>query len=337
MLRAQEKPLKNKVLGDEHWVWHELCIPYMRRTLINHNWSRAVMMRTISASIVGLALALSPLALMADPFKIDLGGGNVTADINSLGNQNTGETSLFFATADANITDILVTNNDAVLSSWGQSTYGLDQRVMIPSPGLGLISGFGYSDLPADWGSTITIGGTDFTSWGLTADFTFEGTVIGDITNPTDVFFTGGTLAFDYQTSSDGAGAVRVLEAELIGGGAGLGNIVLSSEVFYAAGVSSFVENFFINSATGKTFFELVQEEFRLVLARTDTNRDIGTLEFTGDTGVGELIAVGANELNNSTRFDVVEIPEPGLLGLFGLGLLALGFVARRRPNRLMA
>ncbi|MFO8003723.1 PEP-CTERM sorting domain-containing protein [Thioalkalivibrio sp.] len=270
---------------------------------------------------LGMAMA-SPAA--AGPIQIDLGGGNVTPEINSIGNGDTGETSLFFGNSDPNVTDITVTNNNDLLSSFGLSTYGLGDRVMEVNPSLGLFSGFGFSAQPADWGTSFD----GLTSWGLTTDFTFNGQAIGDPQNPDTVFFTDGFFSLDYQTSSDGTGAVRVLEATLASGGAGLGNIVLNSNVFYdnIAG-DDFVENFFIDVNSGSTFFDLVSNDIN-VLARTDTNRDIGELTFTGNTGEGELLATSTNQLNNTTRF---EVPEPGMLVLLGTGLLFLGFLATRR------
>jgi len=71
------------------------------------------------------------------------------------------------------------------------------------------------------------------------------------------------------------------------------------------------------------------------MLAPGFTGGQMFTFDFTGvdmtDIQAGTLRITGNNSLDMSLEF--IEVPAPGVLGLLGLGLAGLAFVARRRRN----
>lgn len=146
----------------------------------------------------------------------------------------------------------------------------------------------------------------------------------GDAILPT---ITYGVFEFFYNDLNDDSNDTKVLELSLTGASGGLGNLVIEAVVnwdWYAlVPQSDFIENFFVDVDSGLSFFEVDPYP---VSMRVDTNVDPNLLPTCDDAQCATLSRT--TNLNLSATFDV---PEPGTLALFGLGLLGLGAASRRK------
>ncbi len=310
-----------------------------------------------------------------DPFVMDAsftppgsGTGAITDPLESIGGTNFTATSIYEAASgqlpvagstviDSNIPSVLLGLGAPVDYSRQGRTFDsltFDDNTF-DDPG-GFTSGAGGNNR---WGTEL--GG--ITNWGLSVDYSLEGEYLGltesdqqgnqqPLVNFTDGYFdlffhntawTGGEnddVAYD--TARDES--IQVLRLNLVESVGQTGNIILRGEVNFdfLSGLTpdeqNFAKNFFKDSATGLTYYELSGSDNGApkleVVWRLDTNIDAaGNFE-------GQLEDANADyryrttDLNATIRFE--KVPEPGTLALFGLSLLLLAGSPRLR-QRLMS
>ncbi|MFN2349120.1 MAG: PEP-CTERM sorting domain-containing protein, partial [Thioalkalivibrio sp.] len=188
-------------------------------------------------------------------------------------------------------------------------------------------------------GAPCFTAGCSGTTWGLTYDYVIEGA-----TTATGVQFDSGFFDVFYENGTD---RIQVLRLNVTGSDLEAANLDIFGNITYdfngdgtddAAG-NPFVQNFFVDFESGMTFYELWETGFAvgdLMSVRwiLDTNinpplptaNQLVEYDFDGGTSL-----IRQTTLDGSVAF---QVPEPWTLGLFGAGLLALGFAARRRRDQ---
>jgi len=309
-----------------------------------------------------LGTVMSTSAAIAGPFQINVGfdvngdGSTLTSPIDELGYSGTLATSIYLGDPSVPGTAVIDTNIQSVMNSYGfaPGTYtAIDGTTSVShqypvSPGQtnidtlnftggsGVGNGFttGVGGFPNSWG----IPGTEGTTWGITYDYHIEG-----VTTASGVQYNSGFFDVFYENGTD---RIQVLRLNVTGSDLQAANLDIFGNVTYdfngdgtddAAG-NSFVQNFFIDYESGLTFYELWESGFAV--------GDLMSVRWILDTNVNpplptanQLVAyddgnslIRQTTLDGSVTFQVV--PEPWTLGLFGAGLLALGFAARRRRDQ---
>ena len=139
--------------------------------------------------------------------------------------------------------------------------------------------------------------------------------------------FAGVTFGTNFEINSGGAVAQNMLSRFLgDGNGAGPGSILLDND----AGAVGF---FFRTNATTTTFTALLDgvlvESFAASTNLTNTSNFYGFTDIIFDE-IQISVAAGGYNLDHF-QFNDAHISEPGSLAVFGLGLVGLGALRRRR------
>ncbi|OOG27253.1 hypothetical protein B1C78_03705 [Thioalkalivibrio denitrificans] len=309
----------------------------------------------IKKLVVAAALGtlMSTGTAFGSAFQINVGydatgdGSTLTGVIEELGYTGTRATSIYLGDPSVAGTQIIDTNIDSVMDSYGFSAgshttvggttvsfnYPLDpqQKNISALNFLGAGEGNGFTD-----GVIVPYGATapnDGVFWGITYDYNIQGQITA-----TGLEFTSGSFDVYFENGTD---RIQVLRLDVTGSQLDPANLYLTGPISYdfAGADDAFVQNFFVDVASGMTFYELwaAGEDTKLGINWIlDTNIDppIPTLDqlvaFTYDDDQTALFR--QTNLDGSVTFQVV--PEPMMLTLFGAGLLALGFAARRRRNQ---
>jgi len=304
-----------------------------------------------------LGTVMSTGAAYAGPFQIDVGfdasgnGSTLTGSIDELGYTGTLATSIYLGDPGTPGTAVIDTNIESVMNTYGFAsiegdTYGG------PNPGtfsypldpsqkniasLNPINSFADNNGFTN-GITVPYGvpSGDGVFWGLTYDYMIEG-----VTTATGVNFNSGYFDVFYENGTD---RIQVLRLNVEGSEIAGPNLDIFGHISYdfdgngtddAAG-DSFVQNFFVDVESGLTFYELWASGFAVGdlmtvswILDTNVNPPLPTADQLALTDTGALIR--QTTLDGSVAF---QVPEPWTLGLFGAGLLALGFAARRRRDQ---
>lgn len=185
---------------------------------------------------------------------------------------------------------------------------------------------------PGDSGPITPIQTTDW----LQLNFT---DVTGQVTEITggggfDYIFTGGSFSLtDYQ------GTNSVLATGTI-----VGNDGSFADTFGFAGANgSSVVDILLNSIAGGTTFNILDSagnpiDISTVIFEAQTNNQLtedasGVTTDCGNTGFANCRTINNVNSNGDAFLITQEIPEPATLGLFGLGLLGMGALIRRRKS----
>jgi hypothetical protein len=308
----------------------------------------------ISGAVLTAAFASSAIA---GPFSINVGydgsgnGSTSTTPVAELGYSGTLATSFYLGNPAVVGTTVIDTNIASVMTGLGfttgsQTTIGGDtvnfsfpsnpggtnidtlNFASTPTDGNGFVSGEG--GFPNNYGNTFFDGPT----WGFTYDYE----IIGQ-TTATGVQYTDGYFDLFFE---DGSTREQVLRFNVSGSNLNQANLDLFGGVSFdfdgngtddAAG-NTFVQNLFVDDKTGKSFYELWLAGLPSELAvrwnlDTNVNPPLPSEE--------QLVLAafdGGEALIRQTTLDgsvVFSVPTPSVLGLLGLGLLALGGITRRR------
>ncbi len=316
--------------------------------------------KTLVVSALGALMSAN--VAMAGPFVIDTGfdfdgaGGTTTTAANELGYTDTRATSIYLGDPSVAGTPVVDTNIESVMNSYGfaegtftaiDGTSDVDMSypndpaqknidalnfVDAAPDGNGFVSGVG--GFPNDYG----FAGVEGSTWGLTYDYMIEGT-----TTATGVSYNSGYFDVYFE---DGTDRTQVVRLNVTGSDLAAANLDIFGNVTYdfdgdgiddAAG-DSFLENFFVDVESGETFYSLWKAGYDVGnlmnvswILDTNVNPPLPTedelVAFAGEDGTS---LIRQANLDGSVVF---QVPEPWTLGLFGAGLLALGFVARRRSR----
>ena len=321
--------------------------------------------KTILA-VSALGMAMSSTAA-AGPFFIDIGqdlsgdGNTFTHDINKLEANTTLFTSFYLVEADGSTGRVFDTNIQDRMND-----FGFADAVGETNPATGVavntfryptmvdpsddynFTGFAPSGSPSsvrnefdasDW--IQDTGEDDPSKWGLSFDYFLEGTFDPTATDIAgSVNYTDGFINIFYEADNT-SDRIQVATLNVTSSSIVAGNIEISGFVGYdfLGGVSNpFVENFFTDVNTGRTYFDLSQEEKVTVTWLLDTNvRPFDDLDelflLTGVSGgdfEGDEVRMRQNTGNTGIQF-ATEVPEPGIVILLGTGFIALGLMVSKR------
>lgn len=266
--------------------------------------------------VAAVALAFGP---SAQAFLIDVGAATPGfADPSADGDR------IFSSTQDLTDLQFNISDNEVFVDGFDITTAAVGDTFSITDQGFG---NFTISLPPTTFGDNEGY----LSLFELNGDFDLTGTatvtaLVGN-TVDFDFTFTGGTLEVLYDESfnlaADGPNLQQVLFGNLLSGGGDARQTVGST----TQNVGSFVADFAASALLPGFFLQNNGDPFLpgFTLAFTDGNINEVV---ASQTTTGLLLNATSD---GSLRLAAVSVPEPGTLGLFGLGLLSLGVIARRR------
>ncbi|WP_081432856.1 PEP-CTERM sorting domain-containing protein [Acidiphilium cryptum] len=142
------------------------------------------------------------------------------------------------------------------------------------------------------------------------------------------------STALNTSTSTGGTLFVYATETGLTGPLGQYNMLSGLTENFYSGAINAVTETTYAN--TSDATYGLSTELASATFTSTGTNDTVAmTPDFTGPysiTAVYKVVSTGTGEA--SSTVSMTDVPEPGSLVLLGTGLLALGFVIRKRQKR---
>ena len=313
----------------------------------------------LAATISGLMYSAGA---MASPFYIntsaDFGGNGSTSTstINELGYTGTLATSIYMGDPANAGTAVIDTNIQSVLNDYGVTAGshltigGSTVTWALPSdsvPGYSNVDNLNYAPGTSDGNGFVSgTGGSPFgygqitsngvPTWGLTYEYKLLGQ-----TTASGVSYSGGFMDIFYQ---DGTTTKQILRLNVTNSSLELANLNIFGGVSFDfdgdgtndAAADSFIQNFFHDAASGKSFYDLWLAGLPSELAvtwvlDTNVNPPLPSASTLVNTCVPDDKTCGfvrQTTLDGSVTFNV---PEPGSLALIGLGLAGFGFSGRRR------
>lgn len=315
--------------------------------------------------ILGAVFGALASSAAANPFYIDTGldfganGSTTTSVISELGYTGTLATSIYLGNPAVVGTPVIDTNIAATMGGFGfvpgarTALDGTALTFFLPSasiPGFFNIDALNFVAGPTDGngftggtgGCPLCYGGIISNGaplWGLTYQYTISG-----VTTATGVSFTSGFFDVFYE---DGTSTIQVLRLNVTGSALNAANLDIFGNVTYDwdgdgldDDASAFAKAFFVDAATNTTFYSNwvlgFPPENLSVSWKIDTNVNpplptvsqlncTAPLDATLPTAcTGPLIR--QTTLDGSVTFAV---PEPGVLLLFGVGLLGLALTRK--------
>ena len=310
-------------------------------------------------TLFALAAAAAVGSAHAGPFYVNPGfdggfatdGNTITAEVAELGITGTRATSFYLGDPAVVGTKVVDTNIASIMTGYGftptaagttYTTIGGTNVVYkaVGTPGdrnvdaLNLVDGTSTDLEGFTNGQTVPYTFTGF--WGLTFDYVLNGEITA-----TGISYTSGYFNVFFNSA---AGIEQVLKLNLIGSTLNVANLDLMGEITYDFDgngldddASSLAKNLFIDSASGKTFYELWEngtgglDPVKVSWALdTNVNPPVPTLNSLVSLNGGQGPLVRQTTLDSSIVFDV---PEPFSLALVGIGLLGLGLTRRQKAQ----